>query len=123
MSMSNFPALIHAFGHTTYGQETTRTDLYDYLRKHDIDVDQHTVKDAIEQVIAESFVYVGSPVGTVQRLIFKVDAYYRHLDYIELIEARANTRSANRNSIIALCVASGLAIVQIAIALLQHVKM
>lgn len=96
----DFIILLHKYGYEHNGQPITGDELLEYLKSNGIDIDEHYMKSSVLHVISEAFTEAYSRNG--QTLIFKSEAYYRYLEYLELVAANRNSKEARWLSVIAI---------------------
>src|SRR6476660_5149587 len=104
----DFVILIHQFGYLHVGEQPHVTELYKFLFDRGYSKDDVLLRGEIDQIIRDCFVESSN-----SSLIYRSEAYYRYLEYIELVEVRKNNETATRNSWVAIGIASVLALIQI----------
>lgn len=116
----SYISLIHEFAAMNVAEGFTKPELMEYLSKNDIDVNDQTFKDNFDQIF--NTVVFGRTERGDNYYFVKPDAYYRHLDYLEMKSAQESAKEARRWAIWAIVVSGILALLQVILAAIQLTK-
>lgn len=108
----DFIILIHKYGYERLGKFVTRDDVWEYLKANGVDISPPEIRTAIDEVLTDSYISGYSEGRSIY--VFKSDAYYRYLEYLELVESRRSSAVATWIAVTALIVSIIIGMVQIA---------
>lgn len=99
--------LLHQYAYEHIEDGVSFPEILEYLKTQGIDVDDVHLKSSIARTFSQAFVdsnraSIGFSMTDTGKHYMLTDAYYRHLEYLELEESRKNAESAKKQSLIAI---------------------
>lgn len=107
----DYVLLIHEYAAAHLNDNITPDQVYEMLEANGISMSSEGDRKAAELVLMDVFYYDGAFGAAGRRM--RSEAYYRHMDYLEMVAAKKNTKEARVWSIIALTVSAILAGIQV----------
>ncbi len=114
--------LIHAYAADHLNEGFLFSDMLKYLRDNGINLDDKEIHTSIERTVNNDVIYGVTHRTDRTRQFMLPEAYYRHLDYLELKAAQENAKDARRWAIWAIVISAFLALIQVLVGVIQLLK-